>query len=114
MFDLGSADAEGEGGKGAMGGGMRVTADDRHPRQGDSLFRADNMNDPLAGVVHVKHGDAELATVVLQGFNLQAGNRIADAEQAVHGRNVMVGDGEVGVGAPRLAPGQPQPFKSLR
>ena len=47
VLDLGGADPEGQRAEGAVGRGVAVAADDRHPRLGDAQLRADHVDDPL-------------------------------------------------------------------
>ena len=52
-FALAGADAEGNGAEGAMRRGMAVAADQRHARQGEAEFRADDVHDAVAIVLHI-------------------------------------------------------------
>jgi hypothetical protein len=47
VLDLGRADAERQRAEGAMGGGVRVAAHDRHPRLCQPQLRTDDVHDPL-------------------------------------------------------------------
>ena len=47
MLDLACANTKGQRSKCAMRGGVTVAADDRHARQSDALFGADDMDDSL-------------------------------------------------------------------
>ncbi len=49
VLDLGGADAEGQRAEGAVGGGVRVAAHDRHARLGQAQLRADHVHDALIG-----------------------------------------------------------------
>ncbi len=79
MLDFGGADANRQRAERAMGGGVRIAADDGHARQDRTLFRPDDMHDALAGIGHGEFGDAELGAIMFQSFHLQAGNRVGDA-----------------------------------
>src|SRR5699024_12652461 len=46
------------------GGGMRVAADNGHPRQGDALFRPHYVDDPLIRVIQVIQFDAKFFAVL--------------------------------------------------
>ncbi len=70
MLDLTGADAEGERAERAVGGGVTVTADDRHARLGQAQLRAHDVDDALAGVVHGVQPDAEVGAVLAQGLDL--------------------------------------------
>ena len=63
VLDLGGTDAESEGPEGSVGGGVAIAADERHPRLGEALLGADDVHDPLAGVVDVEEGHLELGAV---------------------------------------------------
>jgi hypothetical protein len=51
MLDFRSADAVREAGEGAMRAGVRVAADHGHARQRGAVFRADDMDDALVGML---------------------------------------------------------------
>ena len=53
-------------------GGVRITAHDRHSRQGKALLGSDNMHDALPDIVHAEQGDAEGAAIVFERVNLVA------------------------------------------
>ncbi|MNZ42919.1 hypothetical protein D3C78_605020 [compost metagenome] len=77
------------------------------------------MDDALAHVVHLEFEDAEVIAVLVQGLDLDARHFVGDGFEAAlalgaGGRHVVVRGGDVGVDAPRLAPGQTQPFEGLR
>lgn len=119
MLDLRGADAMRQRAERAVRGGMRIAADHGHARQGGALLRADHMHDALARVVHLELEDAEVVAVLVQGLHLQARDCVGDRLQpaltlGTRGRHVVVGRGDIGVDAPRLAPGQAQAFESLR
>ena len=118
VLHLGSADAEGQGAEGAVGGGVGVAADHRHSRQGGALFRPHHMDDPLTGVVDVEFGNGEGFAILVEGHHLKPRDRVVDRfhpAMAVFGHrgHVVVGGGQVGPRPPRLAPGQPQPLEGL-
>ncbi len=105
--------------EGAVGGGVRVAADHGHARQGGALLRADHVDDALAAVVHLEFEDAEVIAVLIESLHLNARHLIDDGFQTAlalgaGGRHVVVRGGDVGVDAPRLAPGQTQPLEGLR
>ena len=109
VLDLARADAEGERAERAVGGRVRVAADDGHARQGAALLRADDVDDALVGVAHREVRDAELGGVLAQHLDLPGGDRVGDRLVDVGGRDVVVlgGDGEVG--AADLAPDSRRP-----
>ena len=114
MLDLGSADAEGEGAEGAVGGGVGIAADDGRARQGETLFGTDDVDDTLARIVHREVRDVEVGAVLVQGLDLEARFVIFDTGRAVRRRHIVVGDGQGGIGTANLAPGIAQALESLR
>ena len=77
------------------------------------------MDDALTHVVHLEFEDAEIVAVLVQRLHLNARNLVGNGLQTtlalgLGGRHVVVRGGDVGVDAPRLAPGQTQPFEGLR
>jgi hypothetical protein len=70
VLDFGGADAEGERAECAVGAGVRVAADDRHPWLRQAKLRPDDVDDALRGRLHVEELDAELGAVVAQGLDL--------------------------------------------
>ncbi|MCY1404541.1 hypothetical protein D9M71_197510 [compost metagenome] len=117
VLDLGGADAVGQGTESAVGGGVRVTADHGHARQGGALLRADDVDDALALVIHLEFDDAVFVTVLVEGLYLQARNLVDDRLDTAlalwRGRYVVVRRGDVGVDTPRFAIGQAQAFEGL-
>ena len=83
MFHFGRADAMRQRAESAVRRGMAVAADDRHARQGETLFRADDMDDPLPHVVLRIILDAEVRGVLGQSFDLDAAFLVLDAVLAV-------------------------------
>src|SRR5437867_3306134 len=79
VLDLAGADAVGERPEGAMGGGVRVAADDGSARQREALLGTDHMYDALAAVALMVVLDAEVARVLRERLNLQRRFRIVDA-----------------------------------
>ena len=53
-----------------VGGGVRVPADDGHAGLGHPQFGSDHVDDALVLVASRKHRDAELATVLIEHFEL--------------------------------------------
>ncbi|MHC3927196.1 hypothetical protein ACMZ4W_02302 [Brevundimonas naejangsanensis] len=94
MFDLGGADAEGQGAEGSVGGGVAVAADDGHARQGQPLFRPDDVNDALVDAIQRNPRQAELGGVGLQLLDLRPAFGIEDSGSPVQGRNIVVGHGQ--------------------
>ena len=70
VFDLGSADAECKCAERTVGGGMAVTTDDGHARQGAALFGPDDMHDALPGVAHFVERDSEVGCVFAHDIEL--------------------------------------------
>ena len=92
------ADAEGDRPEGAMGGGVAVAADQRHPRQGEAELGPDDMDDAVPPVAHRDVADAEPGAVLLQPGQLARGEPVGQRPVAKPGRHGMVGDGEVRAG----------------
>ena len=78
VLDLGGADPEGERAEGAVGGGVAVAADDRHPGLGQPELGADHVHDPLAVGAERVDRDAELLAVALQRLDLHARELVGD------------------------------------
>ena len=72
VLDLARADPEGERAERAVGGGVRVAADDRHAGLGDAQLGPDDVDDPLAVGAERVERDAELVAVGLQRLDLAA------------------------------------------
>jgi hypothetical protein len=116
VLDLARADPERERAEGAVGGGVRVAADDRHARLGDAQLGADHVHDPLAVRAERVDRDAELGAVALERLHLHARELVLDPRRhgrAVGGR-VVVGGRERAVGPAHRAAGQAQPVERLR
>jgi hypothetical protein len=124
VLDLAGADAEGQRAERAVGGGVRVAADDRQARLGQAELRADDVHDALVGVAHRVQPHAELGAVLPQRLDLGAGHRVGDrAVRAGQGdagtsdpgrRYVVVLGGDGQVGAAHLAAGRAQSVERLR
>ena len=113
VLALRGPDAEGEGAERAVGRGVAVAAHHRGPRQGEALLGSDDVDDALARVEHVEHLDPELLAVRAQGLDLEPRFGVLDAEGAVGGRHVVVGDGERRVPAAHASSGQAQALERL-
>ena len=116
VLDLARADPERERAERAVGGGVRVAADDRHAGLGDAELRPDHVDDALAVGADRVERDAELLAVALERLDLDARELVADArgDRRAVGRHVVVGGGERAVGAADLAAGEPQALEGLR
>ena len=113
VFDLAGADAEGEGAEAAMGGGVAIAADEGGAGEGEAEFGADDVDDALVGVVEVHEGDAEVAAVAVEGFELLGEEGVGDRGVACGGGDGVVGDGDGGVGAADGAVGGAEGFEGL-
>ena len=96
-----------------MGGGVAVAADNGGAGQGPALFRADDVHDAGADIVHRKIFDAEILGVLRQGGDLFAAFGIGDALVAVLGRHVMIGHRQGQLGAADFAARIAQAFERL-
>ena len=116
VLDLAGADPERERAERAVGGGVRVAADDRHARLGDPQLRPDHVHDALAVGADRVQRDAELLAVALERLHLHARELVADARRrrGPVGGDVVVGGGERAVGPAHRAPGEPQALEGLR
>jgi hypothetical protein len=91
-----------------------VAADDGRAGERKSLFRADDVDDPLADVVHTEQCNTEVSAVVFKSLDLFGADGIGNTETAVCCRDIVVRDRERRGWAARTAPGQFQPFEGLR
>ena len=98
----------------AMRRSMRIATNDRHAGQRRTLFRADDMHDPLPFVRHIEVGQAVRFRIHIQRFHLKTRNGVGDRPLAVLRRYVMVGHQQVGGNSPWLASRHSQTFESLR
>ena len=118
MFDFAGADAVRQRAKGAVGGGVRVTAHHGHARQRGAVFRSDDVHDALApGQEREVGGSAKLLHVAVQRRHLLLAGGVGDAVIAAlpaGGWRVVVRRGDDGTDAPDLALGDPQTFVGLR
>ena len=96
---LARADAECERAEGAVGGRVRVAADDGHARLREAQLRADDVDDALAVRAQRVERDAELRAVGGQLGELEAGLLVEDGQGAVVRRRGVVrrGHGPLGV-----------------
>ncbi|GBE23354.1 hypothetical protein BMS3Bbin01_02738 [bacterium BMS3Bbin01] len=113
MLDLRCADAEGESAEGAVGGRVGVAADDHHARLRDALLGPDHVNDALAGIVQPEQRDPELFTVGDQGLDLSFGERVANAQISMDGRDAVVDGGQAQVGPAYRAFCKAEAFEGL-
>ena len=113
MLDLTGADAMRQRAERPVRRGVAVATNDGHARQGRTLFRSHHMDDALTLVVHLELRDAQPITVLVQGVDLEFGDRIGDALAAVGGGHVVVADRQIGAQPPNFATRQIQAFKRL-
>jgi hypothetical protein len=115
MLDLRRADAVRQRAERAMRRGVAVAADDGHARQGEALFRPDDVDDALALVLFGIIFDAEIGGVLRQRLDLDAALGILDAFHPVRRRrHVVVDDGERLFGRVHLTVCHAQPLEGLR
>ena len=113
VFNLAGPNAESEGSEGAVCGGVRVAADDRHAGLGQSELRADDVHDSLVGVAEGVQADPEFLRVLAKGVDLQAARLVGDRQVDVEGRSVVVLGGDRQLRAADLAACEPEPFEGL-
>ena len=115
MFHFRCADTMRQRAKSAVGGGVAVAADDRHARQGKTLFRPDDVDDALALVAFGIIFDTEILGVLRKRFHLNAAFLILDAFQPVSGgRDIVIDHGERAGRRMHRAAGDAQAFEGLR
>ena len=120
VFDLAGADPEGERADPAMRGSVRIATHDRRAGEGEALFRADDVDDPLFGRDRVDIADAECGRIALQRGKLRGALRVLDGKprpvgrEPCGGRQIVVGHGERQIGPAHGAPGKAQRLESLR
>ena len=76
VLDLAAADAERQRAEGAVGGRVRVAADDRHARLGDAQLRPDDVDDSLVAVAQRVEPDVELGAVPVERGQLLLGQLV--------------------------------------
>ena len=113
MLDFRCANAECQRAECAMRAGVAVAADDSHARLGESEFGADDVHDALVGRIHVEQGDAKFLAILLQGLDLEGGNRVGDWRAARFGRNIVVDRGDCPIGLAHPASGRAQAVEGL-
>jgi uncharacterized NAD-dependent epimerase/dehydratase family protein len=97
VLDLAGADAERDRAERAVRRGVRVAAHDRHAGLGQPELRAHHVDDALLRVAERVQPDAELVAVAAQRLDLRARHRVADRQQVVGRRVVVLGrDRQVG------------------
>ena len=114
MLDLARADAEGQRAEGAVGRGVRVAADDRHPRLGEAELRAHDVNDALIRAAEGEERHAELRAVLAQRLDLGPRNRVGDGLVDVDRGDVVVLGGQGEIGAAYDASRRAQSVEGLR
>ena len=113
MLDLAGTDTKGERAKGAVGGGVRVPADDDHARERQPLLWTDDVDDALADVVHREEGDAGGAAVFLQGLDLLGADQVGNRFVPIGGGHVVVRHGDSRQRTSRFAASELQALKRL-
>ncbi len=92
---------------------MGVAAHHGHARQGGALLGADDVHDALPAIVHLELDDVVLVAVGVESVDLEPGDGIPDPAAAIGGRNVVIGNREVGIDAPGFALGKLETFEGL-
>ena len=115
VLHFGSADAVRQCAECAVGGGVGVAAHHRHAGQCSPLLGAHHMHNALPFVFKREIGQStEFFNVVVEGVDLQLGNRVFNALIPMVGGGVVVGGGHHAVDAPKRSAGQFQAFEGLR
>src|SRR5579884_1840109 len=71
MLDLAGADTDSKYAQSTMRGGMRITTDKRHPRQGQAQLRSNDMHNALLWSIHIKERQIEVAGILLHRGDTQ-------------------------------------------
>ena len=111
MLDLGRADAERQRAERAMGGGVRVAADDREPRLRQAELRADDVNDPFPTASGRVERHPELGAVSLECIELCLRQRVGRARA---GGDVVIHRRECQVRSADPPAGESKPLEGLR
>src|SRR5277367_750913 len=114
MFHFRCPDAERERSECAVGRGMTIPANDRHPRQGNAELRTNDVHNALISGVHIKKWNTKLAAIFLERFNLLCCDRIRDRNATGSGRNVVVDGRDRAQRLPYPSSGSAQAVKRLR
>src|SRR5205814_6482627 len=112
VLDLRRPDPERERAERAVRRGMRVAADDRHPRLREPELGADHVDDSLAAAAGREERDAELTAISRERGELLLGERVD--RRVVTRRNVVIHRGERQVGATDTTTGETQTLERLR
>lgn len=96
---LAGTDTEGDRPEGAVGGGVRIAAGDRHAGLTETQLRRDHMDDALAAAAEAMQGDAVLGAVALQGGEHLLGEGIGKGTDLGGGGHDVIdrGHGELGM-----------------
>ena len=76
MLHLTGADAEGQSAERAVGGGMAIATNHRHPRLRQPLLRPDDVDNALIRAVRPIIRNAEIAAVLLELRDLRFGDLV--------------------------------------
>src|SRR5208282_750259 len=114
MFHFRCSNAKRQRSERAVRRGVTVAADNRHPRQRDAQFRADDVHNALLRRVHIEERDPELAAIFLQRFNLLRSNRVGDRQAPRSGRDIVVDRCHRAQGLPQTPAIRAQTVESLR
>lgn len=111
MLDLRCTNTVCKGAKSAMRGCMGIAADNGHAGQCSALLRPYHVDYPVPGIINLEFTDAELIAVAVQRFDLDFGNRVQNAFNALGtliqgGRHIVVRSGQVGIGTPGFTAGK--------
>lgn len=113
MLHFRRADAVRQRAESTMGGGVAVAANNRHARQGEALFRANDVDDALTLVALGIIFDTEILGILRKRFHLDTAFLVLDAFQPVGcGWHVMINDGKRAGGRMDWTAGDAQAFKA--
>jgi hypothetical protein len=95
MLNFTGTNTESQSSESSVCGSMTVATNNRRTWKGETLLRADNVDDPLALVTKTKVCDAEVLDIVLEGHALESG--VLDVDELLDvferfsggGRNIL-------------------------
>ena len=90
MLDFTGTDAVRQRTERTVRGGVAITADDCRAWQRETLFRPDDVHDPLANIALVVIFDTKVSCVLRQRFNLDPAFLVINALAAIGCRHVVV------------------------
>jgi hypothetical protein len=78
VLDFTGSNAESQGAKGTVGGGVAVTANNGCSGQSEALLGADNVDNTLTLIAHTEVGETKVLDILLESCALEAGVALLD------------------------------------